>query len=202
MNINRFICERCIMSILEIIVIGIGLSMDAFAVSVCKGVKMRPYSVKQSLIISLFFGGFQALMPLIGWLLGKQFEKYITEVDHWIAFGLLLFLGAKMIIESIKDKGEEEEEKERKFDVLELFLMAIATSIDALAVGITFAFLSVNVWEAISIIGALTLIICFSGTFIGYKFGTKFKKGAEIAGGAVLILVGLKILLEHLSVLP
>ncbi len=187
------------MGILEIIVIGIGLSMDAFAVSICKGLKMRPYKLNQSLIISLFFGGFQAIMPLLGWLLGKQFEKYITEVDHWIAFGLLVLLGAKMIVESLKK--DEEEKEENKFDLLELLLMAVATSIDALAVGITFAFLNVNIWLAIVLIGSLTFIISFAGTFIGFKFGSKFKKGAEITGGVVLILVGIKILLEHLGVL-
>jgi len=194
------------MGIIEILVIGVGLSMDAFAVSICKGLKMKKFNIAQSLVICAFFGGFQALMPLIGWLVGKQFERYITAFDHWIAFALLVFLGAKMIIECIKSKDDQTVESEiaEKLDVKELFVMAIATSIDALAVGITFAFLELNVsiWIAIGLIGLTTAIICLLGTLIGYKFGSKFKKTAEIIGGVVLILVGLKILLEHLGVLP
>ncbi len=192
------------MGFFEVIVIGIGLSMDAFAVSVCKGLKMKKYSPKNALIVCLFFGVAQAIMPLLGWLAGKQFEQYITAFDHWIAFALLAFLGIKMLVECFKkDDAPAVTEEEEKLDFKELFIMAIATSIDALAVGITFAFLDLqmSVWLAVGIIGLVTAAICFAGTFVGYKFGSKFKKPAEIAGGVVLILVGLKILLEHLGVL-
>lgn len=192
------------MGVLEIIVVGIGLSMDAFAVSICKGLKMNGFSAKKALIISAFFGGFQALMPLIGYFVGGLFEQYITAVDHWIAFILLAFLGIKTIIESVKEKDAEAASRtDDPLDLKELLLMAIATSIDALAVGITMAFLdlTVGIWGAIAIIGGLTALICFAGAFIGYKFGSKFKKVAEIIGGSVLILVGLKILLEHLGIL-
>lgn len=192
------------MGFFEVIVIGIGLSMDAFAVSVCKGLKMKKYSPKNALIVCLFFGVAQAIMPLLGWLAGKQFEQYITAFDHWIAFALLAFLGIKMLVECFKkDDAPAVTDEEEKLDIKELFIMAIATSIDALAVGITFAFLDLqmSVWLAVGIIGLVTATICFAGTFVGYKFGSKFKKPAEIAGGIVLILVGLKILLEHLGVL-
>lgn len=192
------------MGFFEVIVIGIGLSMDAFAVSVCKGLKMKKYSPKNALIVCLFFGVAQAIMPLLGWLAGKQFEQYITAFDHWIAFALLAFLGIKMLVECFKkDDAPAVTDEEEKLDIKELFIMAIATSIDALAVGITFAFLDLqmSVWLAVGIIGLVTAAICFAGTFVGYKFGSKFKKPAEIAGGIVLILVGLKILLEHLGVL-
>ncbi len=185
------------MKLYEIFLLGVALSMDAFAVSICKGVKMRKFNVKQACIIALFFGGFQALMPLIGWMLGKQFEEYLSAYDHWIAFGLLLILGAKTIIESFK--SEEEKKQKDDFAIFELFVMAIATSIDALTVGITFGISNVDIWSAIAIIGITTALICFAGTAVGHKFGTKFKRGAEIAGGAVLILIGLKILLEHLG---
>lgn len=192
------------MGFFEVIVIGTGLSMDAFAVSVCKGLKMKKYSPKNALIVCLFFGVAQAIMPLLGWLAGKQFEQYITAFDHWIAFALLAFLGIKMLVECFKkDDAPAVTDEEEKLDIKELFIMAIATSIDALAVGITFAFLDLqmSVWLAVGIIGFVTAAICFAGTFVGYKFGSKFKKPAEIAGGIVLILVGLKILLEHLGVL-
>lgn len=192
------------MGFFEVIVIGTGLSMDAFAVSVCKGLKMKKYSPENALIVCLFFGLAQAIMPLLGWLAGKQFEQYITAFDHWIAFALLAFLGIKMLVECFKkDDAPAVTDEEEKLDIKELFIMAIATSIDALAVGITFAFLDLqmSVWLAVGIIGFVTAAICFAGTFVGYKFGSKFKKPAEIAGGIVLILVGLKILLEHLGVL-
>lgn len=192
------------MGVFEIIVVGIGLSMDAFAVSICKGLKMNGFSAKKALIVSAFFGGFQALMPLIGYFVGGLFEQYITAVDHWIAFVLLAFLGIKTIIESVKNGDTEVGDRtDEPLDLKELLLMAIATSIDALAVGITMAFLdlTVGIWGAIAIIGGLTAVICFAGSFIGYKFGSKFKKVAEIIGGSVLVLVGLKILLEHLGIL-
>ena len=188
------------MSFFEIFVIAIGLSMDAFAVAVCKGIKMRPFNIKRALVIGLAFGGAQALMPLIGWFLGKQFESYIVAIDHWIAFGLLAFIGGKMAIESFKKDSEDECGCGcDKFDIGELIVMAIATSIDALAVGITFAFLQVSVGLAVGVIGVTTLILCFAGAFIGCKFGSALKSKAEFAGGVILVLMGLKILLEHLG---
>lgn len=191
------------MSILEIFLIGLGVSADAFAVSMCKGVEMKKFILKYALLIALFFGGFQMLMPIIGWAAGTLFEKYITEFDHWIAFGLLLFLGGKMIYDVIfdKDDNKDGEEKPMKLGFFTLLVMAIATSIDALAVGVTFAFLKVNVWIAVSIIGATTFSFSLVGVGIGVKVGDKFKNKAEILGGVILILLGVKILLEHLGVI-
>lgn len=192
------------MSILDIIVIALGVSADAFAVSMCKGVEMKKFIAKYALLIALFFGGFQMLMPLIGWAAGSLFQKYITSFDHWIAFGLLLILGGKMVYDGIFDKekkGKEQEDKPLKLGLLSLLLMAIATSIDALAVGVTFAFLTVNIWVAISIIGATTFVFSLIGVGIGVKVGDKFKNKAEILGGVILILLGVKILLEHLGVI-
>lgn len=188
------------MGIAEIFLIGIGLSMDAFAVAVCRGLKMQKFNIKHTAVIALFFGGFQALMPLIGWFLGKQFEKYITAVDHWIAFALLAFIGGKMIYDSFKQDDDDQGEKDI-FNIKEIFVMAVATSIDALAVGITFAFLSVNIWSSISIIGVTTFVLSAVGVLIGHKFGAKYKNKAELAGGVILVLIGLKILLEHLGVI-
>lgn len=190
------------MGIFEVIAVAVGLAMDAFAVSICKGLKMRKINYKHTAIIALFFGGFQALMPFIGWLLGKQFEQYIVSIDHWIAFVLLAFIGGKMIYESFK-KEDEDNECEEKLDLKELTVMAIATSIDALAVGITFAFLPkiLSIGTAVSIIGLLTFVICFVGVLIGNKFGAKFKNKAELAGGIVLVFIGVKILLEHLGII-
>ncbi len=191
------------MSIWEILLIGLGVSADAFAVSMCKGVEMKKFILKYALLIALFFGGFQMLMPLIGWGAGSLFQKYITSVDHWIAFGLLLILGGKMIYDGIfdKDKKEEGEEKPLQLGLVTLLVMAVATSIDALAVGVTFAFLSVNIWLAISVIGATTFTFSLIGVGIGVKVGDKFKNKAEILGGVILILLGVKILLEHLDVI-
>ncbi len=191
------------MSIWEILLIGLGVSADAFAVSMCKGVEMKKFIFKYALLIALFFGGFQMLMPLIGWAAGTLFEKYITQFDHWIAFGLLLLLGGKMIYDGIFDKDEQKEgeEKPLKLGFVTLLVMAIATSIDALAVGVTFAFLKVNIWMAVSIIGATTFAFSLVGVGIGVKVGDKFKNKAEIFGGVILILIGVKILLEHLGVI-
>ncbi|MCH5191124.1 MAG: manganese efflux pump [Oscillospiraceae bacterium] len=188
------------MKLWELFVIAVGLSMDAFAVAVCKGLKMPKINYKQTGLIALFFGGFQALMPFIGWLLGKQFESYITSIDHWIAFALLAFLGGKMAYESFK-KDEDALESVVTLDLKELTVLAIATSIDALAVGITFAFLGVNIGASVSLIGATTFILSAVGVFIGHKFGAKYKSKAELAGGIILILIGLKILLEHLGII-
>lgn len=189
----------------EVFVIGVGLAMDAFSVAVCKGLSMPKIDKKQTVIIALFFGGFQALMPFLGWALGKQFEQYIVAVDHWIAFVLLLFIGGKMILDVIKDRKQcnpcEEKEVKTTLDLKELFAMAIATSIDALAMGVTFAFLKVNIASAVAVIGVTTFILAVIGVLLGHKFGAKWKDKAQLAGGIVLILLGTKILLEHLGVL-
>lgn len=197
------------MGIIEIFLIGVGLSMDAFAVSICKGLSMPRLNSKQMLIIGLFFGAFQALMPLIGWALGTSFESLITPVDHWIAFLLLGFIGAKMIFDAIRGSDDENADPaesntatyEQKLDLKELLMMAIATSIDALAVGITFAFLGISIIEAIIIIGITTFVLSILGVVIGHFFGSRFEKPATIIGGVVLILIGLKILLEHLGII-
>ena len=188
--------------LIELFLIGVGLAMDAFAVSICKGLAMRKVNKKQALVIGLFFGGFQALMPLIGWALGTQFESYITNIDHWIAFLLLAYIGGKMIVEAVKSKDEtvEIDQMDPPLDLKEMFVLAIATSIDALAVGITFAFLDYPIVEAISIIGITTFFISIGGVYIGNFFGNKYKNKAEFAGGLILVLIGLKILLEHLGI--
>ena len=185
------------MGILELFLIGIGLSMDAFAVAVCKGLNMREIDRKQSLLIAVFFGGFQAIMPLIGWFLGRQFEQYITSFDHWIAFILLAYIGGKMVHEAMG----KEESYSGGCSLKELFLLAIATSIDALAVGITFAFLKVEIFSAIGIIGCTTFVLSLIGVVIGNRFGSRYKSRAELVGGVILILIGVKILLEHLGIL-
>lgn len=187
------------MGFFSVLLIGIGLSMDAFAVSVCKGLGMRKIDYKRALIISLFFGGFQALMPLAGWLLGIRFQKYISEFDHWIAFALLAFIGGKMIYEAF---GDEDNKENENFSISELFVLAVATSIDALAVGIAFAMLSeVNIFSSVSVIGVTTFILSFLGVLVGNKFGAVYKSKAEVAGGIILILLGAKILLEHLGII-
>lgn len=188
---------------IELLLMGIGLAMDAFAVSICKGLGMKKLNKKQALMIGLYFGGFQALMPFIGWLLGSQFQQYITSIDHWIAFVLLGFIGGKMIYEAVKEWNEEDtvEVTDAPLDHKNMVVLAIATSIDALAVGITFAFLGTPIIEAITIIGITTLIISFAGVCIGNYFGSKYKNKAELAGGLILVLLGLKILLEHLGIL-
>lgn len=191
------------MGIIEFFLTGVGLSMDAFAVAICKGLGMRKINYKQMLLIALFFGGFQALMPLLGWLLGRQFEQYITSVDHWIAFALLVLIGANMLREARKedDTADTEAVYDAPLPLGQLLLMAIATSIDALAVGISFAFLGVNIWLAIAVIGTTTFLISAAGVFIGNRFGNRYEKRATIAGGIILILLGVKILLEHLGVI-
>lgn len=186
------------MDFLQLFLIGVGLSMDAFAVSICKGLKMRKVDYKYMFLIALFFGGFQALMPFIGWFLGKQFQVYITAFDHWIAFILLLFVGGKMALEAIK--GEEEDiDGELTYDIKEIFVLAVATSIDALAVGITFAFLQTDIWSSITIIGITTFLFSILGVFIGNRFGVKYKNKAEITGGIILMGIGAKILIQHLG---
>lgn len=183
------------MTALEIFLIGIGLSMDAFAVSICKGLSVGRVNFKHMVIAGLWFGGFQALMPLIGYLLGSTFEQYVTSIDHWIAFILLSVIGANMIKESF---GKDGEKQNASFSFMSMLMVAVATSIDALAVGITFAFLQVNIWLAIAVIGCTTFVISAAGIKVGSSFGAKYKSKAEFFGGAVLICLGIKILVEHL----
>ena len=177
---------------------GVGLSMDAFAVSICKGLGMRKVNKKQALVIGLFFGGFQALMPFVGWLLGSQFESMITQIDHWIAFVLLGIIGFNMVKES---RETEEEELDCSFGVKAMIPLAIATSIDALAVGVTFAFLKVDIFWAVTFIGVVTFVLSAIGVKVGNVFGMRYKSKAELAGGVILILMGAKILAEHLGFL-
>lgn len=194
--------ERAIVGFVELFLIGVGLSMDAFAVSVCKGLGMSRLNMRQAAVISLFFGGFQALMPLIGWALGSQLTDFIAPIDHWIAFGLLAFVGGKMLWDAFHEGDEAEGvQTDEKLDLKELLMLAIATSIDALAVGITFAFLQVAIVPSITIIGLTTFVISFAGVAVGHFFGARFEKPATIVGGVVLILIGVKILLEHLGVI-
>ena len=187
------------MSIWELFLIAVGLSMDAFAVSVCKGLSTYQLKPKHYLCVGLWFGGFQALMPTVGWLLGSAFEKYITAFDHWIAFILLVLIGGNMIREGF---SKEEEQADDSFSFKSMLVLAIATSIDALAVGISFAVLpDVNIGAAVALIGATTFLLSALGLLIGHIFGARFKNKAEIAGGVILVLIGLKILLEHLGVI-
>ena len=185
------------MNIWELLMIAVGLSMDAFAVSVCKGLSVRRAQRRHMLAVGAYFGGFQALMPLVGYLLGVRFQALITSVDHWIAFGLLALIGLNMIRES---RGEAET-LDDSFGPRAMLPLAVATSIDALAVGITFAFLQVRILPAVILIGLTTLIISMIGLKLGNAFGAKYKSAAELVGGAVLVLMGIKILLEHLGVL-
>ena len=193
-----FIQRRKTMGLLELFILAVGLSMDAFAVSVCKGLAMPKITVKKAAVVGIWFGGFQALMPALGYLLGSQFKDSITAIDHWIAFILLGIIGGNMIREACSGECENESDS---LDIKTMFLLAVATSIDALAVGITFAFLKVNIAAAVSFIGITTFIISAAGVKIGNIFGTKYKSKAELAGGIILILLGLKILLEHLGIL-
>ena len=186
------------MSLLELFILAVGLSMDAFAVSVCKGLSVRRGSMKQAITVGIWFGGFQALMPFLGYLLGITFSSLITNVDHWIAFVLLAFIGFNMIRES---RSEEENESNDRFDFKTMLPLAVATSIDALAVGVTFAFLQVNIVPAVSFIGCITFILSAIGLKAGNIIGAKNRSRAEFAGGLVLILMGIKILLEHLGLI-
>ena len=185
------------MGFVELFLIAVGLSMDAFAVSVCKGLSVKKVGVKHAALAGLYFGGFQFLMPVIGFLLGFRFEAVIENIDHWIAFVLLAFIGGNMIKESF---GKAEELND-DFGVKTMLLMAIATSIDALAVGVTFAFLEVQILPAAGLIGVTTFLLSFAGIYIGNVFGARYKSKAELAGGIILVLIGVKILLEHLGIL-
>lgn len=186
------------MGLLEIFLIGVGLAMDAFAVSICKGLSMKKMSWKSALIIALYFGIFQAFMPVIGYFLGSTFESFVTNIDHWIAFVLLSLIGGNMIKEAF---DSEDEKNNDKVDFKTMIVLAIATSIDALAIGITFAFFEVNLLLSIFIIGITTFIISIVGVKIGNKFGDKYQNKAEFTGGLILVLLGIKILLEHLGIL-
>ena len=186
------------MGIAELLLLAVGLAMDAFAVSVCKGLAMQKISLKEVAIVGLWFGGFQMLMPVAGYYLGSAFASYIDQYDHWIAFVLLVLIGINMIREAF---SKEEEEVKADLSVKTMFFMAVATSIDALAVGITFAFLNVNVFYSGAIIGLITFVISAIGVKIGNVFGTKYKAKAEFAGGVVLVLLGVKILLEGLQII-
>jgi len=186
------------MTFIELLLIAIGLSMDAFSVSICKGLTTKKFSWRMALLCGLWFGFFQALMPVIGYFLGAQFQELIEAYDHWIAFGLLFLIGANMIREALSKK---EESANGDLDVKTMFLLAIATSIDALAVGVSFACIQVKLWSSVLIIGLTTFLFSVLGVKIGNVFGSKYEKSAGIIGGIILILIGLKILLEHLGVI-
>lgn len=186
------------MDLITLFTLAVGLSMDAFAVSICKGLSMKQMSVKNTVVVGLWFGGFQALMPVIGYVLGVQFKDKITAVDHWIAFLLLGFIGINMIRESL---DKEDSCPVAGVDAKTMFPLAVATSIDALAVGVTFAFLDVSIITAASFIGVVTFVCSAVGVKVGNVFGTKYKARAELAGGIILVLLGSKILLEHLGIL-
>lgn len=190
--------EDVFMDLFTLLTLAVGLAMDAFAVSICKGLAMREKVLKKGIIVGLWFGGFQALMPTIGFFLGTQFKDQITSIDHWIAFVLLGLIGINMVKEALSN---DEEQADDSIAVKEMFMLAVATSIDALAVGITFAFLNVHIVSAASMIGVCTFLVSFAGVKIGNIFGTKYKSKAELAGGIILILLGFKILFEHLHIL-
>lgn len=188
------------MGIFELLLLSIGLGMDAFAVSVCKGISMKKMDWKKACIVGLYFGGFQALMPVIGYFFGTSFQSIITNIDHWVAFVLLGIIGGKMIQEAFQ-KDNDEEEYSSDVSVKTMLILSVATSIDALAVGITFAFLNVNLLLAITFIGLITFVLSVVGTKIGNRFGDKYKGKAEFIGGIILILIGFKILFEHLGII-
>lgn len=186
------------MGFIDLFCIAVALSMDAFAVAICKGLSVKRLEARHVLTAGVYFGGFQALMPLIGFLLGFKFERFIESVDHWIAFALLAVIGGNMIKEAL---GGDEDEINDSFSFKTMLPLALATSIDALAVGVSFAFLGVDIVAAASLIGVTTFVLSCAGVVVGNVFGARYKAGAELAGGIVLILIGLKILLEHLGVI-
>lgn len=191
------------MSIIDMFLVGIGVSMDAFAVSVCKGLEARTLQWKRVLLMAFAFGSFQALMPLIGWVLGSAIKDVIEPVDHWIAFVLLAFIGIKMIADTLKRDGCDcsKEPRANRYFLLELLALSLATSIDALVVGISFALSNIDIWMAMIIIGLTTFLLSILGSIIGTRFGSRFEKPATIAGGVALILLGLKIVFEHTGLL-
>lgn len=188
------------MGITELLLISVGLAMDAFSVSVCKGLSMKKLDLKGGVITALFFGAFQAFMPVIGYYLGSRFADFISSFSHWVSFGLLAVIGGKMMIEAIKG-GDDESENEYRLNIKELFVLAVATSIDALAVGIVFAAEKTPVITSVTIIGAVTFLLSLAGVYIGHRFGSKYEKKAELAGGAILIIIGVKLLLDGLGVI-
>ena len=187
------------MGLIELFFIAVGLSMDAFAVSVCKGLAMKQFTWKKGCAAGLWFGGFQGLMPAVGYLLGVQFKEVIVSIDHWIAFILLGIIGGNMVKEALTEKDACDIHANASLDIKTMFPLALATSIDALAVGVTFAFLQAPIIPAVSFIGTVTFTISVAGVKIGNIFGTKYQSKAELAGGVILILMGVKILLEHLG---
>ncbi len=194
------------MGLAELFILAVGLSMDAFAVSICKGLATKKITLKQMALAGIWFGGFQALMPVIGYFLGQTFAGAIKKYDHWIAFVLLAFIGFNMIKEALTEEKSDEGSGEQCdgsecFGVKTMLIMAVATSIDALAVGVTFAFLQVNIIAAVSFIGVITFAFSFAGVKIGNIFGAKYEKKAQLLGGIILILIGLKILMEHLGLI-
>ena len=186
------------MGLLELFLIAVGLSMDAFAVSIGKGLSMRRPNLGQAAIIALFFGGFQALMPFLGWLVGAQFEHVVKAVEGWIAFGLLAFIGGKMIWDAFHE-GDDNEAGEFRLDLRELVMLAVATSIDAFAAGVAFAMLDVNIAFACGFIGVTTFVLSFAGVAIGHQFGSRWERSSTIAGGVILICIGLKIVIDHFA---
>ena len=188
------------MQLWELFLLGVGLAMDAFAVSVCKGLAMRKVNKLYCFVIALFFGGFQALMPVLGYLLGTTFAEKLAAVDHWIAFFLLAYIGGKMITDGVKEYREKTQvdEMDPPLDLKELFILAVATSIDALAVGVTFSFLEVSIILAAAMIGVVTFVISAGGVYVGNIFGERYKTRAQIAGGAILLFLGIRILVTHL----
>ena len=185
----------------ELLLLAVGLSMDAFAVSVCKGLSVKKAGPKEGALCGVWFGGFQAIMPLVGFFLGRLFAEAIEAVDHWVAFGLLAIIGVNMLKEAF-EKDCDCENHDADFSVKTMFVMAVATSIDALAVGISLAMAgNVNIWAAIGLIGSITFALSFLGVKVGNVFGSRFEKKAQAAGGIILVLLGLKILLEHLEIL-
>ena len=202
------------MTLVELLLVAIGLSMDAFAVAVGKGLSMRRLNLRHAAVIALFFGGFQALMPFIGCMLGSQFASIVEPVDHWIAFVLLAFIGAKMIVDAVREGAETDDDPGSTpaqadmaasttggLDLRELLLLAVATSIDALATGITLAFLRVDIVSSVAIIGVTTFVLSFAGVAIGHAFGARWERPSAFAGGIILIFIGAKILVEHLGLL-
>jgi putative Mn2+ efflux pump MntP len=189
------------MSFIELLLIAVGLSMDAFSVSICKGLTTKRFSWRMALTCGLWFGLFQVMMPIIGYFLGAQFQHLIESIDHWIAFGLLFLIGANMIREAVWGNKDDDIPENGSLSFKTMFLLAVATSIDALAVGVSFACIQVKLWSSVLVIGITTFLFSVLGVKIGNVFGSKFEKSAEISGGIILILIGLKILLEHLGFL-
>lgn len=193
--------RRGILSFLDLIVISVGLAMDAFSVAVCKGLSMKKTDYKGGFVTALFFGVFQAVMPVIGYFLGSYFASFITRFSPWVALILLTFIGGKMFIEAVREKSGAEAANDYKLDIKELFVMSLATSIDALAVGIVFVDGKTNIFYSSAVIGIITFVISLAGVLIGNKFGSRYEKKAQMAGGIVLVLIGVKIFLEGIGVL-